>query len=354
MLTVAIFNSIVVLFASFAKSKNNDYWLKLSFILIFLFLAIRYDYGNDYMGYLDGYLDIEYFNFNLKNKYEPAWQILCILFKPVGFFVMIAALAAFNSIVYYRFIKKYVPPVYYWLAVFLYVFNPYFMLVHSSAMRQSVAISIFILSFDYLYRKEAIRYIITIFIASMFHQSAIMLILIYFISIYKFNITKIKIILLVFVYAFTFFLVQYISPFIDYIIREYFPRYEVYDIPYTLSTGLGFIYYIIVMLIIMYYMQYELQEKELLFKLVIISYFIIPFQFNIELISRFSMYLTPFLIVVIPLIYYKIKKRYLKILFLSSYMFITIYSFYYFFESPVWHQAFSVYKTILSAPKYIW
>ena len=145
MIAVAIFNIIVVFFAYQARHKRTEFFLKVSFGLIFLFLALRYDYGNDYSAYLKGFLEvnrvetIDYFDKYL--HFDPGWIFLCRIFWPFGFFAMMAVLALFNCFVYYRFIRKYVPPVYYWFAVFLYVFNPYFMLVHSSAMRQSLAIS---------------------------------------------------------------------------------------------------------------------------------------------------------------------------------------------------------------------
>ena len=34
-----------------------EFFLKVSFFLIFLFLALRYDYGNDYKNYLYTFLD---------------------------------------------------------------------------------------------------------------------------------------------------------------------------------------------------------------------------------------------------------------------------------------------------------
>ncbi len=158
MTTVAILNIIVVLFAYLARYRRTKFGLKVSFFLIFLFLALRYDYGNDYPGYLKHFLVInqyawiDYFGKSL--QFEPGWTFLCRLFEPLGFFAMTAVLALFNCVVYYRFIKKYVPPAYYWFAVFLYVFTPGFMLIHSSAMRQSVAITLFIFSIDYLYKSN--------------------------------------------------------------------------------------------------------------------------------------------------------------------------------------------------------
>ena len=46
---IVFFNMSVVLFAYLAYKNKDDMYLKISFILIFLFLSLRYEYGNDYI-----------------------------------------------------------------------------------------------------------------------------------------------------------------------------------------------------------------------------------------------------------------------------------------------------------------
>ena len=147
MITIAIFNIVFVLLAYLAQYKGQAYLLKVSFVLIFLFLALRYDYGNDYRSYLDEFVRLtSYSSLDYTDEtehFEKGWLFLYFLFKPFGFFALVAVLAAFNCFIYYRLIKKYVLPNYYWLAVFIYVFNVGFMLTQLSSMRQTLAIGIF-------------------------------------------------------------------------------------------------------------------------------------------------------------------------------------------------------------------
>ena len=155
MTTVALFNIVFVLLAYLAQYKNQEYLLKFSFFLIFLFLALRYDYGNDYQSYLNVFLNLERSGsidrfYDSNDHFELGWLYLCQLFQPLGFFAMVTMLAAFNCFIYYSFIKKFVPPHYYWFSLLLYTFDPGMMLVHSSAMRQSLAISIFIYSIEFI------------------------------------------------------------------------------------------------------------------------------------------------------------------------------------------------------------
>lgn len=349
MITIAIFNAIVVYYAILAKSKKSDYWLKLSFVFVFMFLALRYQYGNDYMAYFYAFSDIHYYD--AKSRYEPGWQILCLLFKPLGFFAMTAFLAAFNCIIYYRFIKNYVPPVYYWVAVFIYVFNPYFMLVHSSAMRQSIAIAIFLFSVDYIYKKDIIRYSLCIIFASLFHASAIILLPLYLIFIIDWKITRIRAVLIFVSFIAFLFNANNLAPYVNRFIETNFEKYSVYQDASELGSGIGLLYYIAVLVIILIYAKKQYENKDILFKLSIASYYVIPLGFIVALMSRVGMYLQPVMMAVIPIILINIQDKKLRFLFLSSYLLMTLYSFYFFFQSDVWRDAFGTYKTILSAPK---
>ena len=194
MTTIALFNIVFVLLAYLAQYKNQAYLLKVSFFLIFLFLALRYNFGNAYKIYLEDFLVINSYQLidysDESLYYERGWLFLYRLFQPLGFFALIAVLAAFNCFVYYHLIKKYVLPGYYWFAVFLYVFTLGFMLVHCTAMRQSLAIALFLFSIDYIHKKDAIRYFLCIGLASLFHSSALVLLPVYLLCIFDWKINR--------------------------------------------------------------------------------------------------------------------------------------------------------------------
>ena len=105
MFTVLFINILAVFFAFSEDKKLIRHGLKISFFIIFLFLALRYDYGNDYAGYLDGFYEInkhswiDYTNTKELFHYEAGWVFLNRLFEPLGFFAMIASLAAFSCYV---------------------------------------------------------------------------------------------------------------------------------------------------------------------------------------------------------------------------------------------------------------
>lgn len=356
MIATTVIGILSVFFAFLARYKNIQFGLKISFSLVFMFLALRYNFGNDYKEYLQNFisvnkvLQINYFNNQF--HFEPGWLFLCRSFKPLGFFAMTAVLALFNCIIYYRFIKKFVPIKYYWLAVFLYMFSPGFMLTHSSAMRQSIAIALFIFSIDFLYKKDAVRYFCCIGIAWLFHTSALILLPVYFLGFLNWKINRMakQIIISIFISLFIF--ISFIGPYLNQFISNYFEQYDIYQDPGIIGTGLGVIYLSMLFVLILYYEGFQNKKTALIFKIAIISFIFIPLSLPIQLIGRMGMYFAPATIIVYPIIQIHLKKNVYKTAFIVSLLFMTIYSYIQFFQSDVWRSAFGTYHTIFSAPEW--
>lgn len=355
MISVIILGILSVFFALLASRKNLQFGLKVSFLLIFAFLALRYNYGSDYMTYykdfftINSYPSINYFDKSF--HYEAGWLFLCRVFSPFGFFSMVIVLAAFNCIVYYWFIKKYVPIKYYWLAVFFYIFTPGFMLVHASAMRQSIAIAIFLISVPYIYKKKPIHYFVLIGIAYLFHTSALILIPIYFIGIFNWKInTKMSIVLfllflLLFIYG------DLLLAQVNSLLSLYFQQYETYlGTGAEINSGLGVIFLSIMLIFILFYSRFQYKEADILFKLAILGFIFIPAGLQISMISRIGMYFTPVTIAIYPSVVKKIKEPMVKSFFFFFIIFFTLYTFVMFFTTGVFAEGFKSYQTIFSAP----
>lgn len=56
MIVTTLLGIITVILAYLAKYKNVQLGLKTSFILILIFLALRYNFGNDYKKYPQGFI----------------------------------------------------------------------------------------------------------------------------------------------------------------------------------------------------------------------------------------------------------------------------------------------------------
>jgi hypothetical protein len=354
MITVAIFNVIVVFFAYLARNKGHEYFLKVSFLFIFLFLALRYDYGNDYQVYLQGFLEVNrYVSIDYFDKswyYEPGWLFLYRLFNHVGFFALVAVLAAFNCFVYYRFIKKYVTPDYYWFAVFLYVFDCGLMLTHSSAMRQSLAIDLFLISIDYLNKKDAARYFLCIGLASLFHISALVLAPIFLLVILDWKVNKTKAIIFFAAYILLFIFGQLLIPLLNQLVSSNFDRYENYQGSSEIGTGLGLLLNSALLGLVLYYEPLQAKQKSLLFKIAFIGYLILPLSLGLSQLGRVGMYFQPAMIIVFPAILSSTKRSVFKMVVLVLIIFLTLYGFYGFFQSVIYKEAFNTYRTIFSSP----
>jgi len=360
MIVTLLFNIIAVFFAWLQDSNQFKHGLKLSLFTVFLFLALRYDFGNDYMGYLDNFLEVNRYSiwdsslFRIKGN-ELGWLYLNRLFGPFGFFAMQAVLAGFTCIVLYKFITNYVPHKYYWFAMFFYLFYPGSMLTLSSAMRQQVAVIIFLLAFDFIVQKRWFLYLVLITIATTFHSSAIFLYPFILLSYFNWKLSFSQVLIISIAFVLPIIYVKEVFGFLETLVIEQFDFYEVYTkgSDFSIDVGAGFALNILIYLVVLYFAQSESRKKELLlYKIAVLSLFLIPISFAIPLIGRLGMYLYPVMMAVYPMVFIKMKKTGPRLLYIGVVLFITIYQFYMFFQSPVWIRAFSEYNTIFSAPKF--
>lgn len=356
MIVTIILGLFSVFFAYLSKFKNARWGLKVSFTLIFIFLALRYNFGNDYEWYLITFNSLGQFQisdfFGVLLPYEPGWIILNWLFKDLGFFTMNAVLAFFSCLIYYHFIKKYIPAKYQWLAVFLYVFYPSFMLLHASAMRQSVAIMIFVFSMDYLNSKQPIRYFLCIGFAVLFHFTAIILLPVYFLVFLNQKIRIISGVIFVSIYGMLFISGQALLPYFKEAISIFSTKYEFYQNAGVVNSGLGFLYYSLLFVLILYFEKLQNREIALIFKIAIISFLIIPLALIIDMTGRIGMYFSSATMIVYPNILISLKKPEYKFIFSTMLVLLTLFQFFQFFYSDTYHMYYMNYQTIFSAPKW--
>jgi len=349
MIATIILGLLSVLFAYLANNKRLQWGLKASFTLIFLFLALRYNFGNDYEVYFKSFFgQIQLVTY----EREYGWRFLCYLFKPIGFFALIAVLSFVNCVIYYRFIARYVPRRYYWLAIFLYVFDPNFMLIHSSAIRHSIAIMLFVFSIDYLLKKSFVSYVLCICLAALFHFSAVVLLPLYLLSIsnWKFWDLKLSFAIAIFLSLFVF------SDALYPIMREaagfVYPHYLEYEKPGSVKSGLGFLYTGLFLCILIYSARLQNKEIVLIFKLSIIYLIMQPLILSIEIFSRFLMYFAPTILCAYTNSLKSFKSPPLKYVYLAMILAFSLYLFFQFFFSETYRDNFGTYQTLFSASEW--
>ena len=163
-----------------AKKRVYLYWL--SFFILFLFAALRYDFGNDYMSYFNNYVAIHHGYREIYGK-QHLFTLLNYL-SPSFSFLIVSSSFLFLYVVY-RLLKRNLPPENIWMGLFIFLFSPYIFLVNLSAIRQCLAMLIFITAICYISKpgkNHFIVYVILVLTASLIHKSAILLLPIFFIA----------------------------------------------------------------------------------------------------------------------------------------------------------------------------
>lgn len=357
MIIALVFSVIAICFAwlnSIGKFKSG---LKFSIFIVFIFLALRFDYGNDYQGYLDLFLNINFNSTDLSIKgNEIGWlyfnKFFYLLFGKVGFFAQTIALAAFSTFVLFRFIKKYVPVQYYWFAVFYYVFNFEIMLIQCTAMRQAVAITLFLLAFDFIIERNILKFLLLIFAATLFHSSAYFLILLLVITFLKFRVRKIYIIATLGIFASMFIYYKQIITHLLQFTNQYFDFYTIYGRDYAIKEfGFGFGLNLLILLIVATVTtKDENINNNLITKVVILSILIAPLSLVIPLITRLNYYFLPLMLIAFPITFDLIKNKLTRTIFILLIVSFTLYSYTAFYTSPIHGPYFKVYKTFFSSP----
>jgi hypothetical protein len=122
--------------------------------------------------------------------------------------------------------------------------------------------------------------------------------------------------------------------------------------PANVGSGLGVLFFTLLFVLTIYYERFQNKQTGLVFKIAIISFMFIPLGLLVQLIGRVAMYFAPATIIAYPVIALYIKKPINKIIFVLTLILFTTFTFYSFFSSETWSDAFGNYTTIFSADKF--
>lgn len=182
------------------KNRKIKKISQLSIIIIFYLVAgMSYKIHNDYFVYETIYEKINFSNLKYIN-FEKGYVFLNAIFnKYLEFYNFKSLIYIINIFLIYKGLRKILirQQVYMVLGLMYLLFSQFYYF-YLSAFRQSISISIFIYSLSYIKNKKILKYTVNIFIAFLFHKSAIILYLIYFIFNSK---MKIRMILNIFLYS---------------------------------------------------------------------------------------------------------------------------------------------------------
>lgn len=350
-----IFNLTALTFSFAGSKKGKKIFLAIGFIIIFIFYAIRFDYGNDLPSYRE-WFEIIRDNpsmssvVNSKSGFEIGYLVLNIIFSKIGFNFMLSFLAATLLFGYYKAIIKIVPRKYYFLAMLILIFNPNLLLVQSSAIRQTIGIAIFFLSIRFLFERKLIPYLLYCILAMQFHSSAVILIPFYFLLTPK-RISFIFSVILIIIYFILIFKgKEILRESIQSILKLSNLKYMVYansSISETkINSGLKAYFNIIILIMISWFGKNSEGYSAIAIKGAIYASIVVTFSMGFPLAGRLAMYFEPFYAMALP---YSISKAENKLLGITTGFLYSIYillTYGLFFFDPIWKDGFMYYTTL--------
>lgn len=301
MITYLIVLFSTMFFAYVGYKTNSSFFLKIAFVVVFFYLAFRYNYGIDFKSYEFIFNQVK-LNTNLGNI-EEGWIFINAL-SPT-FSVLIGVLALFYSYTFYRFIKNYVSPNYWWFAILILLLNFSYMITHASAMRQTVAILIFINSIKYILEQKIFKYFLCCLLAFLFHKSAIILIPAYFMQF--FNTKSSRIVWLISLIAY---LLLALDQSLVLEIYNFFAsdnsglNLDAYSHYVTGDDIVGFrfnnIIYLLLFIIVAWGDKKQSLEFRKLGRLFLLALYCMALSNSVEMVARISYYFFPLSIVLYP------------------------------------------------------
>jgi hypothetical protein len=284
------------------------------------------------------------------NHFELGWRLLCVCLGGFGFQCLIIAVQVLYSISFYKFIKDSIPQRYALFAIFIYIFNPDYMLIPLSMLREGVAICLSMLCLTYILKGKFTKSLVFAFIAFLFHRTAIILCLVYLFLLVEPYIRKNVNVIVAICFALLF-------PLATILVSNYsallfgldsFARYENYlDRTDGLSFGLGNIFEFVLygLPAFVYYKYCRTNAERTVCQIYLLSYIIYPFATLTVLLQRLSIYLNIVSVSAIPLLSSKMSPS-IKTPYVGIYVIYTIYRFLGFFYSPIYGKYFIEYHTI--------
>ena len=314
--TVIIF--ILLVFLTTRRYENNRYFRYLPYIVIFLFMAGRYDYG-DGIAYRQMF---DYLHYGMSvpgMKLEPLYSFLNRVLPSFSAVVVVTSLI--YVLAFYIIISGALTLKQRSLALIFAVLHPYILMVDMSAIRQSVAIALLMVGVYLANKYKAVLYIPFCVVATLFHKSAIVLLPVFFLFLKRKLAVKIKVVIM----GATFFFLLAPEKLFG-IINSLLKLTGLNNANYLsyLNNGYGnsiqAVALSFVQLIFFMLCGDSVEEKNTIYvKLSVIAIVAELLQGCIQTLGRIQMYFLPFIVVSLPLIL-KRKEKTLKVqLFNKSY-----------------------------------
>jgi hypothetical protein len=222
------------------------------------------------------------------------------------------------------------------------------MLIQLSAMRQAVAISLFLLGIEFIINRKAIYFLACVAFASLFHMTALVLLPVYFLGVKRIILGKRFVLILVATYVSMLLLYTYLTPLVTWVMGLFGDRYQVYEDQGMIATGLGFVFFAVYLALLLFYHDRQSHANQVLFRIAMVSLYLLPFSISFMMLGRVGYYFSVVSIAAIPIIASQINSLPLRGLFIATWVSFAIYSYFNFFSSLIWKDAYAEYKVFFS------
>ncbi|WP_169447646.1 EpsG family protein [Paenibacillus daejeonensis] len=300
---------------------NTKYWNKnagtkisylvLSLTPLFIVSGLRgSNIGTDTWNYLRGFRNIATTSFNnvfSLERWEPGYLIINKLSSIISYneqvILIVTSFLSLAGVGYfiYKNSTNVVFSLYLFVSLYLYLFS-------FNGIRQAIAISIIAIGFHYIINRKLIRYIVVVALASLFHQTSILLLVLYFIYGLRANIKVLALLASVFAVVWAI-----LDRLILVVIRNsntlsYLESGQLFE-----GSGLLFPLISASILFLLVYIKFSesIRDKDLDFFIILtlLSLFNNLLSLEIALFVRFSYFFMVFYILAIPYSLRLIKKK---------------------------------------------
>ncbi|MEI7661396.1 MAG: EpsG family protein [Bacteroidota bacterium] len=303
-----------------------------SFFLMFIYGAIRIDYGTDYAPYEEAF---DYFHNSsidaiFASGKEPAYLLLNKIMP--SYRTLLVFLSAFTCFTYGWLFYKYIPTKYYWLGFLLMAVSGGNMLYFQlTGLRNAIAINIMTLSIPLIRSRKILPFLGLMGLAYLFHNSVIfyMPLAYFFATPHKIKFYSVIISILIIVALLvmsTSTMINNIAPYIS----TYFEKYSIYiDTVPVIANKFNFLMSCFLALtltvsFIVLIREDLLDYENILFKLSLL--FLFSFILGV-LNFRMTQYFAPYLLVGTTVVLSRVRNVILKYSYVGAILSFSIYSF---------------------------
>ncbi len=294
------------------KNDSKIYFILAGFSLFFLMASRNISVGTDTIRYLYEFENADFYLNNLIRSSERGYSYFNFFANKLGisFQIYLSIISAIFMIaiskLYYKYSKNILMSYYLHVTIGLFAMS-------MTGLRQSLAISLTIISFISLMNNKKFLFFLFVFIAYTFHNSAIAFIPVYFLKNLKLN--RKSAILIYLLSASLFFVKSWIAGFISIMSPDRYSRYWIMQDSIDINPLVILVALAIPLAAIIFWPKIDTErnlEKEsisILFVLSCINFIVYFFALEVMLLERISLYFMAYNTILIPNVIRMIKNK---------------------------------------------